>query len=49
MPKNLRVACCRMTTLKEVIVPQKDKEDQAAFLKSAAEYIRQLQVRDCAK
>lgn len=29
-------------------MPQKEKEDQAAFLKSAAEYIRQLQVRQCA-
>lgn len=30
--------------LKEVVMPYKEKEDQAAFLKSAAEYIRQLQV-----
>ncbi|EIE19873.1 hypothetical protein COCSUDRAFT_48716 [Coccomyxa subellipsoidea C-169] len=29
--------------LREVVVPQKEKEDQAAFLRSAAEYIRQLQ------
>jgi hypothetical protein len=38
---------CRILTLREVVVPQKEKEDQAAFLRSAAEYIRQLQVRSC--
>jgi hypothetical protein len=34
----------RFNALKEVVMPYKEKEDQAAFLKSAAEYIRHLQV-----
>lgn len=38
--------CClhRLASLKEVIIPAREKEDQAGFLVSAANYIRQLQV-----
>lgn len=36
----------RLASLKEVIIPGREKEDQAGFLISAATYIRQLQV-DC--
>lgn len=34
----------RLASLKEVIIPGREKEDQAGFLVSAATYIRQLQV-----
>ena len=34
----------RLASLKEVIIPGREKEDQAGFLISAATYIRQLQV-----
>ena len=34
----------RLASLKEVIIPGREKEDQAGFLVSAAAYIRQLQV-----
>ena len=34
----------RLASLKEVIIPGRDKEDQAGFLVSSASYIRQLQV-----
>ena len=33
-----------MTQLKDAVLPGKEKEDQAGFLRSAANYIRQLQV-----
>ena len=38
------MAGCRMTQLKDAVLPGKEKEDQAGFLRSAANYIRQLQV-----
>ena len=34
----------RLASLREVVVPVKEREDQAGFLRSAADYIRQLQV-----
>ena len=39
--------CClvRMQALRELVVPTREREDQAAFLRSAADYIRQLQAR----
>ena len=33
-----------MAQLKDAVLPGKEKEDQAGFLRSAANYIRQLQV-----
>lgn len=35
---------CRLAALKEVVIPGSAKEDQAGFLKNAANYIRHLQV-----
>lgn len=34
-----------MAALRELVVPPREREDQAAFLRSAADYIRQLQAR----
>lgn len=34
----------RLASLKEVIITSREKEDQAGFLRSAANYMRQLQV-----
>ena len=43
-PADYRALPYRLASLKEVIIPGRDKEDQAGFLVSSASYIRQLQV-----